>query len=181
MTTTLSKSVLSKYTNDIFVETGTLWGEAVEVAIECGFKKIYTVEIDPDKVKFSQQKFAKEIESGQVEVIEGDTFKVFPDLIKKVDAQATFWFDAHWDGGPVGDYKCPLPFELEALLTHPIKTHTLLVDDRRIFGQAGSNWGENLDEELLIEAMTDINNDYKISFEDGCIPDDIIVAQLDEV
>ena len=86
MTTTLSKSVLSKYKNDIFVETGTLWGEAVEVAIECGFKKIYTVEIDPDKVKFSQQKFAKEIESGQVEVIEGDTFKVFPDLIKKVDA-----------------------------------------------------------------------------------------------
>ena len=66
MSTTLSKSVLSKYTNDIFVETGTLWGEAVEVAIECGFKKIYTVEIDPDKVKFSQQKFAKEIESGQI-------------------------------------------------------------------------------------------------------------------
>ena len=58
MTTTLSKSVLSKYKNDIFVETGTLWGEAVEVALECGFKKIYTVEIDPDKVKFSQQKFA---------------------------------------------------------------------------------------------------------------------------
>lgn len=56
-----------------------------------------------------------------------------------------------------------------------------MVDDRRIFGQAGSNWGENLDEELLIEAMTDINKDYKISFEDGCIPDDIIVAQLDEV
>ena len=62
MSTALSKSVLSKYTNDIFVETGTLWGEAVEVAIECGFKKIYTVEIDPDKVKFSQKKFAKEIE-----------------------------------------------------------------------------------------------------------------------
>ena len=34
-------------------------------------------------------------------------------MIKKVDAPATFWFDAHWDGGPMGDYKCPLPFELE--------------------------------------------------------------------
>lgn len=67
---------------------------------------------------------------------------------------------------------------MEALLDHPIKTHTLLVDDRRIFGQLGSNWGEDLDEELLIEAMTDINPDYQISFEDGCIADDIIVAQV---
>jgi len=181
MSTTLSKSVLSKYKNDIFVETGTLWGEAIEVAIECGFKKIYTVDIDPKKVEHSRKKFAKEVKSGQVEVLEGDTFKMFPDILKKIDAPATFWLDAHWDGGPMGDYKCPLPFELEALLTHPIKTHTLLVDDRRIFGAIGSNWGEDLDEELLIEAMTDINPDYKISFEDGCVPNDIIVAKLDEV
>ena len=181
MSTTLSKSVLSKYKNDIFVETGTLWGEAIEVAIECGFKKIYTVDIDPKKVEHSRKKFAKEVKSGQVEVLEGDTFKMFPDILKKIDAPATFWLDAHWDGGPMGDYKCPLPFELEALLDHPIKTHTLLVDDRRIFGAIGSNWGEDLDEELLIEAMTDINPDYKISFEDGCVPNDIIVAKLDEV
>ena len=59
MSTTLSKSVLSKYKNDIFVETGTLWGEAVEVAIECGFKKIYTVDIDPKKVEYSRKNFLK--------------------------------------------------------------------------------------------------------------------------
>ena len=121
-------------------------------------------------------KFKKEIEEGIVEIIEGDTFKIFKDVISKVDVPATFWLDAHWDGDVLGEYKCPLPFELEALLNHPIKTHTLLVDDRRIFGASGSNWGEDLDEELLIEAMTDINPDYQISFEDGCIPDDIIVA-----
>jgi len=33
----------------------------------------------------------------------------------------------------------------------------------------------------LIEAMTDINSNYKISFEDGCVSDDIIVAKLDEI
>ena len=181
MSTTLSKSVLGKYKNDIFVETGTLWGEAIEVALECGFKKVYSMEIDPEKVKFNRDKFKKEIEDGTVEIIEGDTFKVFKDVINKVDAPATFWLDAHWDGDVLGEYKCPLPFELEALLSHPINTHTLLVDDRRIFGKANSNWGGDLDEKLLIEAMTDINKNYKISFEDGCIPDDIIVAQLDEV
>ena len=61
MTTTLSKSVLGKYKNNVFVETGTLWGEAVEVAIECGFKKIYSMEIDPEKAKFNKNKFKKEI------------------------------------------------------------------------------------------------------------------------
>ena len=80
MSTTLSKSVLSKYKNDIFVETGTLWGEAIEVAIECGFKKIYSMEIDPEKIKFNKKKFKKEIKEGTVEIIEGDTFKIFKDV-----------------------------------------------------------------------------------------------------
>jgi len=178
MISTLSKEVLQKYPNEIFVETGTLWGGAVEIALECGFKKIYSIEIDPEKVKYNTEKFQKEIKKGIVEIIEGDTFKVFKEVVSKVDAPATFWLDAHWDGDVMGEYKCPLPFELEALLDHTIKTHTLLVDDRRLFGQVNSNWGEDLDEDLLIEAMMDINSDYQISFEDGCIPDDIIVAQL---
>ena len=178
MSTTLSKDVLSKYKNDIFVETGTLWGEAIDIALELGFKKIYSMEIDPEKVKSNRDKFKKEIKEGIVEIVEGDTFKIFKDVIAKVDAPATFWLDAHWDGDVLGEYKCPLPFELEALLSHPIKTHTLLVDDRRLFGEIGSSWGEDLDEELLIEAMTDINSDYQISFEDGHVEDDIIVAKV---
>lgn len=178
MSTTLSKDVLSKYKNDIFVETGTLWGEAIDIALELGFKKIYSMEIDPEKVESNRDKFKKEIEEGIVEIVEGDTFKIFKDVIAKVDAPATFWLDAHWDGDVLGEYKCPLPFELEALLSHPIKTHTLLVDDRRLFGEIGSSWGEDLDEELLIEAMTDINSDYQISFEDGHVEDDIIVAKV---
>ena len=77
MSTTLSKDVLSKYKNDIFVETGTLWGEAIDIALELGFKKIYSMEIDPEKVKSNRDKFKKEIKEGIVEIVEGDTFKMF--------------------------------------------------------------------------------------------------------
>jgi|TARA_A100001388_G_scaffold274637_1_gene258618 hypothetical protein len=178
MSTTLSKSVLSKYKNDIFVETGTLWGEAIEVAIECGFKKIYSMEIDPEKIKFNKKKFKKEIKEGTVEIIEGDTFKIFKDVISKIDSSATFWLDAHWDGDVLGEYKCPLPFELEALLSHPIKKHTLLIDDRRLFGVEGTTWGYTIDEDGIMESISDINKDYKISFENGCVPNDIIVAKV---
>lgn len=179
MISTLSKEVLEKYPNEIFVETGTQNGHGTQIALDCGFKKILTIEIDHEQVLRTSKRFEKEIEEGIIEIIEGDTFKVFGDVLKKVDKQATFWLDAHWDGGPTkGEYKCPLPFELELLLDHPIKTHTILVDDKRIIGNPNSTWGDNLDLDLIIEAMTDINPDYQISFEDGCIPDDIIVASL---
>jgi hypothetical protein len=178
--TTLSKTVLEKYKNDIFVETGTLWGESVELALSCGFKKVYSIELDPEKVKYNNNKFKKEIEDGLVEIIEGDTFKVFTDVINKIASRATFWLDAHWDEGPVGEYKCPLPFELKSLLDHSIKNHTLLIDDRRIFGEVGSTWGEGIDENEIIALVKNINSEYEISYEDGCIPNDIIVAEIKE-
>ena len=84
----------------------------------------------------------------------------------------------HWDGDVLGEYKCPLPFELEALLSHPIKKHTLLIDDRRLFGVEGTTWGYTIDEDGIMESISDINKDYKISFENGCVPNDIIVAKV---
>jgi hypothetical protein len=174
--TTLSKAVLEKYPNDIFVETGTLYGEAVRLAIVCGFKKIYSIEINPDLVQSNRQQFAEYIERGQVEIIEGDTFVVFPELIKRLDGRTTFWLDAHWDGGPVGVVKCPLPMELDAIHQHPIKNHTIMIDDRRCFGIG--NWGAGIVESEIITKVKDINPLYEIAYEDGCIPNDIITAVI---
>jgi hypothetical protein len=175
---TLFKSVLEKYKNDVFVETGTLWGESIELALECGFKKIYSIELNPERVKFNEEKFKKEIDEGIVHIIEGDTFNVFSNVVRNVRSQATFWLDAHWDDGPVGVYKCPLPFELQNLMQHPIRTHTILIDDRRLFGQVGSTWGENINEESIINSLIDINPNYKILYEDGHVPNDVIVAKV---
>jgi len=174
--TTLSKTVLEKYPNDIFVETGTLYGESVRLAIVCGFKKIYSIEINPDLVQSNRQQFAEYIERGQVEIIEGDTFIVFPELIKRLDGRTTFWLDAHWDGGPMGVVKCPLPMELDAIHQHAIKNHTIMIDDRRCFGIG--NWGAGIVESEIITKVKDINPLYEIAYEDGCIPNDIITAVI---
>ena len=178
MSTTLSKEVLSKYKNKNFVETGTLWGEAVEVALECGFEKIYSIEIDPEKVKFNQEKFAKEIEEGIVTVVEGDTFEVFGDVLKQITGKTTFWLDAHWDGDVEGQYKCPLPFELEEISKMRSKSNTLLIDDRRLFGDKESTWGWEISEEQIVEKVFSINEKYEISYENGHVPNDIIVAKV---
>lgn len=178
MSTTLSKEVLNKYKNKNFVETGTLWGEAVEVALECGFEKIYSIEIDPEKVKFNREKFSKEIEDGKVLIIEGDTFEVFSDVLKKVTGKTTFWLDAHWDGDVEGQYKCPLPFELECISKMKSKTHTLLIDDCRLFGDKGSTWGWEITKEEIIEKVFSINEKYEISYENGHVSNDILVAKI---
>jgi hypothetical protein len=172
--TTLTKQVLEKYPNDIFVETGTLYGEALRLAIQCGFKKIYSIEINSDLVKTNRLQFAEHIETGLVEIIEGDTSIVFPELVKRLDGRTTFWLDAHWDGGPMGTVKCPLPMELDAIQTHAIKNHTIMIDDRRCFGIG--NWGAGIVESEIISKVKDINPLYEIGYEDGCIPNDIITA-----
>jgi hypothetical protein len=178
MSTTLSKEVLSKYKNKNFVETGTLWGEAIEVALECGFEKIYSIEIDPEKVKFNREKFAKEIEEGKVNIVEGDTFEVFDDILKQITGKTTFWLDAHWDGDVEGQHKCPLPFELENISKMRSKSNTLLIDDRRLFGDKESTWGWEITEDQIIEKVLAINSKYDVSYENGHVPNDIIVAQI---
>ena len=49
------------------------------------------MEIDPEKIKFNKKKFKKEIKKGTVEIIEGDTFKIFKDVISKIDSSATLF------------------------------------------------------------------------------------------
>jgi hypothetical protein len=174
----LTKEVLTKYPNKYFVETGTHIGNSVQLALDCGFEKIITMEINSQKVEYARKRFSKEIEEGKVTILQGDTISLFKDAIDNLDAAATFWLDAHWDDGPRGKYLCPLPIELECLLNHPIKKHTLLIDDRRLFGVEGTTWGHTIDEDGIMESILDINKDYKISYENGCVPDDIIVANF---
>ena len=38
--------------------------------------------------------------------------------------------------------------------------------------------GYTIDEDGIMESISDINKDYKISFENGCVPNDIIVAKI---
>lgn len=178
MSVTLSYEVLSKYKNNIFFETGTLWGGGVDMALRCDFKKIYTCELSSQKIEFNKAKFAKEISENKVVIIEGDTFETFAAAIKTITEPTTFWLDAHWDDGPMGKFRCPLPYELQSLAEHPIKNHTLLIDDRRLFGANGHTWGGEITEDQIINLIKKINPEYKISYENGFIPDDIIVARI---
>jgi prepilin-type processing-associated H-X9-DG protein len=105
----------------------------------------------------------------------GDTFELMPGIISNyIDKTCTFWLDAHQDFGPGGVKKCPLIEELEYIKSSPLE-HKLLIDDRRMFGIW---WGEGINEELIVSKIKELNPNYNISYADGHIADDIIVAKI---
>ena len=173
--TTLSKKVLEKYLNPYFVETGTSDGSGVSLALQFEFKKIFSVELDEPLQKQNIDKFTNEINSKKLSLIIGDSLFELCNIINDLDERTTFWLDAHVDFGPKGLKKCPLYEELECIAKSDIKNHTILIDDMRILG---SHWGEGIYLDELKKIILNINPEYKFKFEDGFVPNDILVAYV---
>ena len=173
--TTLPVNVINKYLSPYFFETGTANADAVRLALEVGFEKIFTIEIDKKLYSENIRKYKKEIDEGRVFMFLGDTFKLMPEIIQNhIDKPCTFWLDAHQDFGPGGVKKCPLIEEIEYIKKSK-HDHILLIDDRRMFGKW---WGEGIDENTIIDKIKELNPNYSIFYEDGHIPDDIIAAKI---
>jgi len=174
MSLTLQKSVLDKYRNPVFVETGSFEGGGIALALECGFARVYSIEIANRYYHMCQSKFGS---NPKVKVYHGDSAQALPVILKEINAQITFWIDAHLplDGAksPGGWRNCPTMMELKAIAQHPIKTHTILIDDRFDFGTA---FHDNITVDQLKEQLRAINPNYRFVYENGAKTDSVIVA-----
>jgi len=173
---TLKEKVLIKYMNPIFFETGTYLGDSVELALKVGFSKIISIEIEEYLQKENTKKFQQQINEGKVTLITGDTILVMEDIIKRINQPTTFWLDAHVDLGITGIKKCPLYEELDFIAKSNIKTHTILIDDVRLFGD--KHWGTGINLNEIKNKILSINPNYKFTFEDGHVPSDVLVAYI---
>lgn len=180
---TISASVLSKYKGkaNIFIETGSHIGNTIEVARKLDFKKIYSIELAAHLYKMCVNRFKA---YKNIHLIHGASEVELPKLLNVIDEKAIFWLDGHWSKGDtaLGDKAVPLYDELEAIANHEIKDHILLIDDVRLIGDKSTDideWGTlSLDD--VKERIFNINPNYKISFENGYVKDDILVASLDD-
>ncbi len=112
ITTTLSKEVLSKYLNPYFLETGTANGDCIKLALEVGFEKIFSIELDESLQNENIQKYQFFINEGKIDLITGDSLWEMSNIIPSLDKPTTFWLDAHQDFGPKGTKRCPLYEEI---------------------------------------------------------------------
>lgn len=131
----IPKSVLEKYKNEVFVETGTLNGEGVQAALDCGFREVHSIDIDKSLVDAQIKKYA-----GQPDrhFYAGSSATLLPGILKDIQGRITFWLDAHADGA-LTLKNTPVLGELKAIddyiccLTHPDYYPTIMVDDMRLF------------------------------------------------
>lgn len=176
---TCRPDTFTRYPNKYFVETGCHEGYGIDLAIKAGFKYIYSIELDPNFVQFCKNKFAH---SPNVHIIEGNSAEILYDVIKDIKKPITFWLDAHLvrDYQTLGYEPSPVLRELEAIKNHPIKTHTILIDDVRLFrgpDEYGITYGFPALNEVQ-KKILEINPNYQFSYEYGHIGGDILVARV---
>jgi len=131
------KSVINffakKYSLKTFIGTGTFWGHTVWT-MRNKFKKIYSIELSPKLYEYNKRFFSN---YKNVEILHGDSGKILPELLSKIDEPCLFWLDAHYSGegnsSVKGDSETPIIQELQAILNHKIKNHAILIDDAREF------------------------------------------------
>jgi len=163
---TASKNLFKKYPNQIFVETGTHHGAGVQQALDEGFAVVYSIEIDQNLFVECFNRFRNK---SNVNLTFGDSGSALKKIMDGIDKPVTFWLDAH-----VGESSAPLLKELDLIKNHPIKTHTILIDDLRC-------WDVNkigFDTESLKKAILEINPNYTFSLEEGHVPNDVLAAYI---
>lgn len=165
------------YLNRYFIETGTFGGNAVQKALDVGFQEVRSIEFDARNYQYCLSRFKG---NKRVKLVQGDSSKDLWALIKDIDAPMTFWLDAHiFPPRPDGGKNCPLIEELEQIKRHPIKTHTILIDDMNCCGSGAFDY---LTQDDIIAKLLEVNPHYHISFvpggDAGECPVNVLVAQV---
>lgn len=152
----LLKDDYTKYT--AFIETGTYHGATI-FTLEPYFQKVYTIEISPKYHNTTKQRYF----GNKINFILGDSSKVLPDILSKIDDRCIFFLDGHWsaDDTGKGDKDCPLMEEIANIHTYCKNDAIIIIDDFRLFGkgpnQTGDkydvcNW-ENIDKDSLLSII----------------------------
>lgn len=174
---------LKKYRNEynVFIETGTYNGDGVQAALNAGFSSIYSIELDPTRHKSCVNRFAEM--KTNVHILCGDSSTTLPTLLQHIKEPAVFWLDAHYcnDDAKIGDKWTPLKEEMDAIARHPIKTHTIIIDDwrcmdnqhvdKRTQREVGFPGKEN-----CLARLREINPEYTMVWENGAEPQDVLVC-----
>lgn len=135
--------ILREYNRNfgVFIETGTREGDMLS-CLRNDFKRIYTIELDHDCYERAKKRFASE---GHIVFIEGDSGEKINDILAELNEPALFWLDAHGSTVEVfGEHCAPILKELEAIFSHAIRQHVILIDDARHFSLSDQKVIQNL-------------------------------------
>lgn len=125
------RSYANKFSIKIFIETGTYLGDTV-MSMRNKFDEIYSIELDKILFEKAVNKF---INYPHINILQGDSSEILPNILSKINEPALFWLDGHYSGGITSkaNLNTPILKEIELILDHKIKDHIILIDDARLF------------------------------------------------
>jgi hypothetical protein len=176
----ISAETLAKYRATrpaVLVETGSGSGEGIRRALQAGFREVRSVELSDHWYRHCVHEFWN---NPEVTLYHGLSEEFLEVMLKPFVVPVTIFLDGHYagDGTSHGPKSCPLMEELAIIGRHSVKTHTLIVDDLRVWRRDDPTIGFGVDE--IIEAVKRINPDYVIGYEDGEVERDILTARVKE-
>ncbi|MEB3343439.1 FkbM family methyltransferase [Okeania sp.] len=128
--TELAIQLRNKYNLQVFVETGTHYGDTALWAAK-HFNKVITVEFSQ---KIYDEVLKRHSQVKNIEFLFGHSKEQIQSIVPKLKEPALFWLDAHWSGNVTygkGD-ECPLLEELE-IINNSEFDHFIMIDDARLF------------------------------------------------
>ena len=141
------KEIKEKTGINLFIETGTLHGDGVDYALNQGFEKIISIEINEQLASIATNKYKN---NKNIQIICGNSSDVLEQILPSLTEPALFWLDAHFPGVDARlstpksekDKKknIPLEWELSIIKEHAI-TPFIICDDLWIYEDWVTNTG----------------------------------------
>jgi hypothetical protein len=167
--------IFKEFPNEYFIETGSYAGDGIQAALDSGFKQVISLEVGFDNWKQCNERFNN---YPNVIIAHKDSAIELWNMIQHIDVPITFFLDGHesGEGTPMGLVKIPILYELNQIRKHHIKTHTIIIDDVRRW--VGINPERDFNLENIVDTLMRINPKYQITYADGTVPNDVLIAHL---
>jgi len=119
------------YGCEVFVETGTLFGDMTKAQCEL-FDQLYSIELDDWLFARAERRFRR---NPHIRILHGDSGRKIVEVLAEVRKPCLFWLDAHYSEGITahGETMTPIIDEIHGILSHGVKKHVIVIDDARLF------------------------------------------------
>ena len=154
--------IRNSFPNATWIETGTYLGQTTQVLSKNGLK-IYSIEPEPILFANAYNYFKK---FNNVEILNGTSEQIFPNLLPKINGDVNFWLDGHYSAGITfkGIQDTPILEELKQItdnLNH-FKKVCVLIDDIRCFNPQITEYSTYPSVNILVAWANDNNLHWHI-------------------